>query len=85
MSRDDRRLGDFAGAVVLLLLQGFCWRAALFLSHGDGPVLRYGGFVLLMLTLGLVIWRVARARQAAWLALGGLAVQAAIGATTWLS
>lgn len=81
MSRDDdRRLKDFAGAVVLLLLQGFCWRAAMFLTHGDGPVLRYGGFAVLMVTLAVVISQVVRKRRAAWLALSGLAVQAAIGA-----
>ncbi|KKF01191.1 hypothetical protein EUA04_23065 [Mycolicibacterium obuense] len=86
MSRDDdRRLKDFAGAVVLLLLQGFCWRAAMFLSHGAGPVLRYGGVAVLMLTLAVVISQVARKRPAAWFALGGLAVQAAIGAFALLA
>ncbi|TRW82120.1 hypothetical protein FK535_14690 [Mycolicibacterium sp. 018/SC-01/001] len=77
---DDRRLADFAGAVVSLLLQGFCWRAAMFLSHSDAPVLRYGGFAVLMVTLAAVIAQVARRRRAAWLAVGGLAVQAVIGA-----
>ncbi|MBX7448014.1 hypothetical protein GR927_08425 [Mycolicibacterium sp. 3033] len=81
---DDRRLKDFAGAVVLLLLQGFCWRAAMFLSHGQGAVLRYGGFAVVMLTLAVVIWQVARKRPAAWLALGGLAVQVAIGTVALL-
>ncbi|WP_111511563.1 hypothetical protein [Mycobacterium kyogaense] len=83
MSRDDdRRLKDFAGAVVLLLLQGFCWRAAMFHSHGAGPVLRYGGFAVLMLTLAGAVWQVARTRPAAWLALGGLALQVVLGALT---
>ncbi|MEW5813409.1 MAG: hypothetical protein AB1925_28625 [Actinomycetota bacterium] len=82
MRRDDdsRRLEDFAGAVVLLLLQGFCWRAAMFVIDGGGPVLRYGGFAVLMLTVTAAVWQVARKRRAAWLALGGLGVQAVIGA-----
>ncbi len=83
MSRDDdRRLEDFAGAVVLLLLQGFCWRAAMFLSHGEGAVLRYGGFAVVMVTLAGAVWQVARKHPAAWFTLGGLAVQLAIGALT---
>lgn len=85
MSRDDdRRLKDFAGAVVLLLLQGFCWRAAMFLSHGEGAMLRHGGFAVVMVTLAGAVWQVARTRPAAWLTLGGLAVQLAIGALTLL-
>jgi len=76
---DTRRLTDFAGAVVLLLLQGACWRAAMFLTHGAGPVLRYGGFALLMLTLAVVVARIVRTRPAAWFALGGLALQLALG------
>lgn len=85
MSRaDDQRLKDFAGTVVLLLLQGFVWRAAMFLTHGGGPVLRYGGFALLMLTVAVCVWRVARTRAAAWFALGGCAVQLVIAALTLL-
>jgi len=75
---DDRRLKDFAGAVVLLLLQAFCWRAAMFLSHGDGAVLGYGGFAMLMVTLAVTISQVVRKRPAAWLALGGLVLQVAV-------
>ncbi|BBX68404.1 hypothetical protein [Mycolicibacterium psychrotolerans] len=81
---DDQRLKDFAGTVVLLLLQGFVWRAAMFLTHGGGPVLRYGGFALLMLTVAVSVWRVARGRPAVWLALGGCGVQLVIGALTLL-
>ncbi len=81
---DDRRLKDFAGTVVLLLLQGFVWRAAMFLTHGGGPVLRYGGFALLMLTVAVSVWRVARARPAAWFALGGGGLQLVIGALSLL-
>jgi hypothetical protein len=86
---DTRRLKDFAGAVVLLLLQGFCWRAAMLLTHGQmhgaGPVLRYGGFALLMVTLVLVVVRIVRMRPAAWLALGGLGLQVLLGAVVLLA
>jgi hypothetical protein len=81
---DDRRLKDFAGTVVFLLLQGFVWRAAMFLTHGGGPVLRYGGFALLMFTVAVAVWRVARARPAAWVTLGAGAVQLVIAALTLL-
>jgi hypothetical protein len=81
---DDRRLKDFAGTVVLLLLQGFVWRAAMFLAHGGGPALRYGGFALLMLTVAVCVWRVARTRPAAWFALGAGALQLVIGALALL-
>lgn len=81
---EDRRLKDFAGTVVLLLIQAAVWRAAMFLSHGGGPVLRYGGFTLLMFTVGVCIWRVARARPAVWAALGGGALQLVIAALTLL-
>lgn len=79
---EDRRLKDFAGTVVLLLLQTAVWRAAVFLSHGGGPVLRYGGFALLMLTVAACVWRVARTRPAAWFALGGGALQLAVSLAT---
>ncbi len=81
---DDQRLKDFAGTVVLLLLQGFLWRAAMFLTHGGGSVLRYGGFALLMLTVAVCVWRVARTRPAAWIALGGGVLQLVIAALTLL-
>jgi hypothetical protein len=75
---DTRRLTDFAGAVVFLLLQGFIWRAALFLTHTRPSAVFYCGLVLLMATLAVTVWRVARARPAAWFALAGCLLQLAL-------
>jgi hypothetical protein len=81
VARDDadtRRLKDFAGAVVLLLLQGFVWRAALILTHARPSAVFYSGLALLMTTLAVTVWRVARARPAAWFALAGCLLQLAL-------
>ena len=81
---DTRRLKDFAGTVVLLLVQAAGWRAALFLTPGHVPVLLYGGFALLMLTVVVSVWRVARSRSAAWLAFAGCVMQLALGGVALL-
>jgi hypothetical protein len=75
-SADTRRLVDFAGVVLFLLLQAAVWRAGILLG-GPSPV-RWVGFALLFATLAVAVWRVARRRPAAWWAIGGCAVQAVL-------
>ncbi|UXA17312.1 hypothetical protein [Mycobacterium sp. SMC-4] len=86
MSENDEtwRLKDFGGAVLFLLLQGFLWRAALFLTRGDVRELQYGGLVLLFVTIAVVVWRVARQKRAAPIALGGCVLQLGFGGVALL-
>ncbi|MGE2729826.1 hypothetical protein ACQI4F_10120 [Mycolicibacterium vaccae] len=76
---DTRRLKDFGGTVLFLLLQSFVWRAALFLTAGSVRGLVYVGLVLLFVTITVSVWRVARRRPAAFVALGGVVAQVVIG------
>ncbi|AFM19089.1 hypothetical protein Mycch_4379 [Mycolicibacterium chubuense NBB4] len=77
---DTRRLKDFAGTVVFLLVQAAVWRAAAFLTHGRPVVVLYIGLALLMVVLGVSVWRVARRRSAVWFALAGCVLQLVLGA-----
>jgi hypothetical protein len=70
---DTRRLVDFAGAVLFLLLQAAVWRAGVYLT--DPSPWRWVGFGLLLATLALAVWRVARRRPAAWWTLAALVLQ----------
>ena len=82
----QRRLVDFTGAVFLLLLQAAVFRATLFLLAGRSiDVVFYGGIALLIVSLGLVIWRLARTRSAAVVALTGLVLQLGLSGLGFLS
>lgn len=82
----QRRLVDFAGAVFLLLVQAAVFRATLFLLSGRSiDVAFYGGMALLIVSLGLVIWRLARIRSAAVVALTGLVLQLGVSGFAFLS
>ncbi|MEZ0342085.1 hypothetical protein ACAG25_19130 [Mycobacterium sp. pV006] len=76
---DTRRLKDFGGTVFFLLLQGFLWRATLFLSAASDRALIYAGLVLLFATIVVSIWRVATKKPAALIALGGAGAQLVLG------
>ena len=77
---DTRRLKDFGGTVVFLLVQAAVWRAAAFLTHGRPVVVLYVGLALLLVTVGVSVWRVARQRSAVWFAIAGCLLQAVLGA-----
>ncbi|MDZ4236418.1 MAG: hypothetical protein U1C73_22295 [Dietzia sp.] len=82
----QRRLVDFAGAVFFLLLQAAVFRATLFLLAGRSiDFLFYGGLALLTISLALVIWRLARTRSAAVVALTGLVLQFGLSGLAFLS
>ncbi|MGE2833671.1 hypothetical protein [Mycobacterium sp. SMC-4] len=76
---DTKRLKDFGGTVLFLLLQGFCWRATLFLTAGSVRGLIYAGLVLLFATIAVSVWRVARNQPAALIALGAAVAQLVLG------
>lgn len=81
----QRRLVDFAGTVFFLLLQAAVFRATLFLLAGRSVELTfYGGLALLLVSLGLCIWRLARTRPAAVVALAGLVLQLGLSALAYL-
>lgn len=76
---DTKRLKDFAGTVLFLLLQGFVWRATLFLTTASVRGLIYAGLVLLFATIAVSIWRIATKKPAALIALGGGILQLVLG------
>ncbi|MCV7155301.1 hypothetical protein [Mycolicibacterium pyrenivorans] len=80
----QRRLVDFAGTVFFLLLQAAVFRATLFLAGGSVELTFYGGMALLLISLGLCIWRLARVRPAAIFALAGLALQLGLSGLAYL-
>ncbi len=82
--RNNRRLGDFAGTVVLLMLQGFIWRAAMILGAQQTVVL-YGGLVLLVISIALSVWRVAGEKHAWGVAVTGCVLQLVLGGVALLS
>lgn len=81
---DTKRLKDFGGTVLFLLLQGFVWRAWLFLSDGAARELIYVGLVLLFATIAVAVWRIARERPAAPIALGAGVLQLVLGGVALL-
>lgn len=82
----QRRLVDFAGAVFFLLLQAAVFRATLFLlATRTADFVFYGGMALLVTSLGLVIWRLARARSAAAFAITGFVLQLGLSGLAYLA
>jgi hypothetical protein len=87
---DNRRLADFAGTVVFLLLQAFLWRATLFLvgaqRRGETTVTvaLYSGLALLFISIALSVWRVARKKSAWGIAVTGCVVQLVLGGAVLL-
>jgi hypothetical protein len=82
----QRRLVDFAGTVFFLLLQAAVFRATLFLLTGrPADLVFYGGILLLMATLGVSIWRLARVRSAAGFAIAGFVLQLGLSALAYLT
>lgn len=81
----QRRLVDFAGAVFFLLLQAAVFQATLLVLPGRSVELTfYGGLALLLVSLGLCIWRLARVRPAAIVALAGLVLQLGFSGLAYL-
>ncbi len=80
----QQRLVDFAGTVFFLLLQAAVFRATLFLLAGRAVDLAfYGGMALLITSLGLSVWRVARARSAVVFAITGFVLQLGLTTAIW--
>lgn len=72
---DNRRLRDFAGTVVLLMVQGFLWRATLLLTDGNPTPMPHLGLVLFLATIAVAVFLLIRKRPAARVAIGGCLLQ----------
>ncbi|GJF13013.1 hypothetical protein NGTWS1803_23770 [Mycolicibacterium cyprinidarum] len=81
---NNQRFADFAGTVILLMLQGFLWRATMILG-AQQPAALYGGLVLLIASIALSVWRVAAKKYAWGIAVTGCVLQLVLGGVALLS
>ncbi len=72
---ENRRLHDFAGTVVLLMVQGFLWRATLLLAGGNPTLMPNLGMVLFLATIAVAVFLLIHKRLAARVAIGGCLLQ----------